>query len=167
MAKPFGSAISLPKIATPTDNPTANHQFLYFKSDGWLYRKTSTGIEVVASSVQVPSTVTPTEAGNSSAYPATATYWATVTTGGGWPHTGLLTGVRSNTVNAQVLTNINNERFTRIYTGAWSAWQQIVDKAYVDSVAGSGGSGVVATYDGGSATTTYGGVARIDFGSAT
>src|SRR5215831_11381513 len=43
MPRQVGSVFDLPQVATPSGTPATGREFLYFKSDGLLYRKTTTG----------------------------------------------------------------------------------------------------------------------------
>jgi len=45
VGKPFGSALEVKQLATPSGNPAAGAQLLYPKSDGMWYTKTPAGLE--------------------------------------------------------------------------------------------------------------------------
>lgn len=45
MGKPFGESLRMPQIATPAAPPPTGYYLMYFKSDGKLYIKDSSGVE--------------------------------------------------------------------------------------------------------------------------
>lgn len=58
MAKQSGVFLQLPvQSSTPSANPPAGYEFVYTKSDGYLYKKTSAGVETQLSGTGTGGTV--------------------------------------------------------------------------------------------------------------
>lgn len=124
----------MPIVATPSGNPPSGSYLLYFKSDGVLYKKDSTGTESAVSSGSAsgaPLSTTVTNASANSVYPDATSYWKHVATTDGFPVGGMLSGQRSGATHTQRLqdeaTGNTYARYWINASTAWSAWALYLD----------------------------------------